>query len=160
MKIILMGNAGSGKSTMAKKLMGDRNIPRLSLDEVAWAEPAIRMPVAESVELVRAFINQHDNWILEGCYSDIIEPILPDCEELRFLNPGIETCINHCHARPWEPEKFESKEQQDANLQNLINWVSEYETRNDEYGLKRHRKLFDAFIGKKQEYTCVSDYED
>ena len=79
---------------------------------------------------------------------------------MRFLNPGIETCITHYHTRPWEPEKFESKEQQDANLQNLINWVKEYETRTDEYGLKRHRNLFDNFTGKKREYTSVSTYEN
>ncbi|MDF7807399.1 hypothetical protein P4E94_08115 [Pontiellaceae bacterium B12219] len=160
MKIMLLGNAGAGKSTMAKKLMNNQNIPRLSLDEVAWTEPAIRKPVKESVELVRSFIRQHDHWILEGCYSDIIEPVLPLCDELRFLNPGVETCITHCYARPWEPEKFESKEQQDANLQNLINWVKEYETRDDEYGLKRHRNLFDNFTGKKREYTSVSTYEN
>lgn len=159
MKIILLGNAGAGKSTMAKKLMGNQNIPRLSLDEVAWSEPAIRMSVAESVDLALSFIQQRDQWILEGCYSDIIEPILSECDELRFLNPGIETCIRHCHARPWEPEKFESAEQQNANLQNLIKWVNEYETRDDEYGLKRHRNLFDAFNGKKKEYTCISEYE-
>jgi adenylate kinase family enzyme len=159
MKIILLGNAGAGKSTMAKKLMANQNIPRLSLDEVAWAEPAIRMSEAESVELVRSFIQQHDQWILEGCYSDIIEPILPECDELRFLNPGIETCIKHCHARPWEPEIFESPEKHNANIQNLINWVNEYESREDEYGLKRHRKLFDSYNGNKREYSCVSEYE-
>lgn len=35
MKTILPGNAGAGKSTMARRLIGSRNIPRLSLDEIA-----------------------------------------------------------------------------------------------------------------------------
>ncbi len=38
MRIILLGNAGAGKSTMARRLMGNSNIPRLSLDEIAWQE--------------------------------------------------------------------------------------------------------------------------
>jgi adenylate kinase family enzyme len=158
MKAILLGNAGAGKSTMAKAMMGSEKIPRLSLDEIAWAEPAIRKPLEQSVELLLAFINPHDDWIIEGCYSDIIEAALPYCDELRFLNPGVEVCIKHCHMRPWEPEKFESAAQQDANLQNLINWVREYETRDDEYGLIRHRELFDSFGGNKHEFTQVQDY--
>jgi adenylate kinase family enzyme len=159
MKTILLGNAGAGKSTMAKAIMGSTSIPRLSLDEIAWSEPAIRMPLAQSVELLLAFIDEHESWILEGCYGDIIEAALPHCHELIFLNPGIDVCIKHCHMRPWEPEKFESPEQQDSNLKNLINWVKEYETRDDEYGLKRHRQLFDSFKGNKQEFNKVSEYK-
>ncbi len=159
MKTILLGNAGSGKSTMAKAIMGSTSIPRLSLDEIAWDKPAIRMPIDQSVDLVTAYINEHKSWILEGCYSDIIEATLPYCEELIFLNPGIDVCVKHCHMRPWEPEKFKSSEQQDANLQNLINWVKEYETRDDEYGLKRHRQLFESFDGNKREFNHASEYE-
>jgi len=87
------------------------------------------------------FISVNQRWIIEGCYSDIIEPILAECEELIFLNPGVDVCIAHCRARPWEPEKFGSKEEQDENLDNLIEWVSAYEIRSDEYGLHRHRAL-------------------
>ena len=36
MKLILLGNAGAGKSTMARRIIGDEPIPRLSLDEIAW----------------------------------------------------------------------------------------------------------------------------
>jgi hypothetical protein len=40
-------------------------------------------------------------------------------------------------------------------LDQLIQWVREFETRDDEYGLKRHRNLFDNFTGPKKEYTTV-----
>ena len=160
MKIILIGNAGAGKSTMAKAIIGSQQIPRLSLDEIAWEEPAVRMSIDKSVDLLMSFIDEHEDWILEGCYSDIVDAALPHCDELIFLNPGIDICIQHCHMRPWEPEKFESKEQQDANLQNLIEWVKEYKTRDDEYGLKRHRNLFDSFDGPKREFTQVAEYKN
>ncbi|MBN2162600.1 MAG: hypothetical protein JXR25_12030 [Pontiellaceae bacterium] len=158
MKIILLGNAGAGKSTMAKAIMGAEQIPRLSLDEIAWEAPAVRMSLQNSVELLKAFIREHDEWILEGCYSNIIEAALPYCDQLIFLNPGIGVCVRHCRMRPWEPEKFESMEQQDANLENLIGWVKEYEERKDEYGLKRHRRLFDSFEGHKREFTDIAQY--
>lgn len=61
-------------------------------------------------------------------------------------------------ARPWEPEKFITAEEQNENLQNLIEWVSAYESRDDEYGLKRHRALFESFTGKKREFNDPSEY--
>lgn len=110
MKIILLGNAGSGKSTLAKRLLDRQPAARLSLDRVAFREGVERRSLAESVAEVRRFIDAHGHWIIEGCYADIIEPILPACEELIFLNPGVEACVAHCRSRLWEPEKFATRE--------------------------------------------------
>ncbi|NEP17683.1 MAG: shikimate kinase [Leptolyngbya sp. SIO4C1] len=159
MKIVLLGNAGAGKSTMAKRLIGEQPIARLSLDEIAWNEGIERKPLAESKALLKEFLNQNEQWIIEGCYSDLIEAALPHCDELRFLNPGVDACVSHCRQRPWEPEKFVSPDAQQAMLNNLIDWVKAYDTRSDEYGLQRHRQLFQAFTGKKREYCSVEDYE-
>lgn len=159
MKLILLGNAGAGKSTLARRLIAQTPTARLSLDEVAFQEGAQRRPLAHSIAAVQAFIAAHDSWIIEGCYADIIEGILPACEELIFLNPGVETCVAHCHARPWEPEKFASSQEQDQNLDNLIEWVKTYATRTDEYGLQRHRALYEAFTGKKRELTQPDLYD-
>jgi len=154
-----MGNAGSGKSTMARKLVCSADIPRLSLDEIAWEQPARRKPLEESIRLLHRFPTASEQWIVEGCYGDLIEAALPRCAELRFLNPGIETCVAHCKLRPWEPSKFASAEQQNEMLKQLIAWVKEYEIRDDEYGLKRHRRIFDSFAGTKREYTSTAQYE-
>ena len=159
MRLILLGNAGAGKSTMSRCLIGSADIPRLSLDEIAWDQGPKRKPLDESRTLLRQFINTNEQWIIEGCYGDLIEAALPCCTELRFLNPGTETCVAHCKGRPWEPSKFSSAEEQDAMLSQLIQWVQEYETRDDEYGLKRHRQVFDKFLGSKKEYTSIASYE-
>lgn len=160
MKLVLLGNAGAGKSTMARRIIGGRQIPRLSLDEIAWNPGAQRKPLHESRELLNDFLKANDQWVIEGCYSDLVEAALPYCTELRFLNPGIEVCVAHCHRRPWEPEKFSSPEDQAAMLTQLVQWVREYETRDDEYGLKRHRQVFERFPGRKREYTSVECYSD
>lgn len=159
MKTILLGNAGSGKSTLSRRLLAKEPAARLSLDEVAFQDGTERRPLQESIGDVRRFIAEHESWIIEGCYADIIEPILPHCQQLIFLNPGVDVCVAHCRARPWEPEKFGSSTEQDANLENLIEWVRSYETRPDEYGLSRHRKLYDAFPGKKVELNTLSQYD-
>jgi adenylate kinase family enzyme len=159
MRLVLLGNAGAGKSTMARRVISSADIPRLSLDEIAWDPGTRRKPLDESRTLLHQFINGNEQWVIEGCYGELIEAALPYCTELRFLNPGIETCVAHCNRRPWEPSKFSSAEQQEAMLSQLIQWVQEYETRDDEYGLKRHRQVFDRFSGPKREYTSTASYE-
>ena len=130
---------------MARRLIGTADIPRLSLDEIAWDQGPRRKPLTESLVLLSEFLSAKEQWVIEGCYGDLIEAALPHCTQLRFLNPGIETCVDHCNRRPWEASKFSSAEQQNAMLGQLIQWVKEYETRNDEYGLKRHRQIFANF---------------
>ena len=133
---------------------------RLSLDEIAWDDGPKRKPLEVSLRMLHDFIQSNEHWIIEGCYSDLIEAALPYCTELRFLNPGTAVCVAHCHRRPWEPEKFTSPEDQAAMLTQLVEWVREYETRDDEYGLKRHRKVFERFPGRKREYSSVESYCD
>lgn len=159
MKLILLGNAGAGKSTLARKLIARHPVARLSLDEVAFQGGTERRPLQDSIDDVKRWIADHESWIIEGCYADIIEPVLAFCDELIFLNPGVEACIAHCRSRPWEPEKFSSREEQDENLDNLIQWVRSYETRSDEYGLSRHRALYESFLGKKREFNHPREYE-
>ena len=151
MKILILGNAGAGKTTLAAQLMRQGNIARLSLDEVAFGAGAQRRPLADSVAEALRFVGRHPQWIVEGCYADIIEPLLAHCEALLFLNPGVATCIAHCRQRPWEPEKFASRQEQDAQLAPLLAWVAEYESRADEYGLRQHQRVFEGFNGRKRE---------
>ncbi|MCG8382159.1 MAG: shikimate kinase [Gammaproteobacteria bacterium] len=158
MKTVLLGNAGAGKSTLSRKLTEAKAAVTLSLDELAFAGGTERRPLEDSVTEAMSFIRANESWIIEGCYSDIIAPLLPFDERLIFLNPGVEACVHHCKARPWEPEKFESSESQGSNLENLIAWVREYESREDEYGLKRHRELFESFQKSKVEYNHPSEY--
>src|SRR5690606_28580943 len=123
MKLVLLGNAGAGKSTLARRLMGGRDIPRLSLDEIAWDEGVARKPLAESIALLEDFVARHPEWIIEGCYGDLIAAALPHCEQLRFLNPGVEVCVALYVARPCEPKKFPRPAAPGATLHSLVGWV-------------------------------------
>lgn len=54
---------------------------------------------------------------------------------------------------------FPDKNAQDAMLETLLEWIKTYETRTDDFGLSRHRALFDGFAGKKREYTSPDEYQ-
>lgn len=151
-RIVIYGNSGSGKTTMARAAAAELGLVHLDLDLIAWESPGVRRAPAASVAMLHDFFAEHPSWVVEGCYADLVEAALPFCTELRFLNPGVEACVANCRARPWEPEKYASREEQDERLAFLLDWVRQYDTRTDEYGLPRHRALFDGFAGTKREY--------
>lgn len=154
-RVIIFGNSGAGKSTLAQKLAGQHGLAHLDLDTLAWepTSPPERRPLDVSSRSIERFTATHEAWVIEGCYGDLLALVSPRCNEMIFLNPGVEACVENCRSRPWEPHKYASKAAQDENLEMLIQWVREYETRNDDFSLRRHRSLFDTFAGPKREYT-------
>lgn len=152
-RILIFGNSGSGKSTLAKACSQIPGMSYLDLDTVAWKsdQPGVREDEVVSIEKLDAFSNASESWVAEGCYSGLISHLLPLATEIVFLNPGVDGCIANCRSRPWEAHKYASKEEQDKNLEMLIEWVRDYETRTDEFSLEAHRALFAAFSGPKFE---------
>lgn len=140
---------------MARALARAHGLAHLDLDSLAWDSPGVRRSTEASARLIAEFGQAHAEWVIEGCYGDLLEQVLPAATEVCFLNPGIDACIANCRARPWEPDKYPSPEAQDQMLAFLLTWVREYETRSDEYSLARHRRLFEQFGGPKREYTSL-----
>jgi len=154
-RIVIIGNSGSGKSTLAHKLAKDSGAVILDIDTIVWESGKIavpRTPEAAQGDL-DAFCRTHTDWIAEGCYGDLAEYALRWKPELIFVNPGEAACLANCRARPWEPHKYASKADQDSKLEFLLQWVSDYYTRDGDMSLARHRALYDAYAGPKREIT-------
>lgn len=130
------------------------NLQHLDLDTLAWenTNPPTRKPLSDSAIKIYQFIENNHTWVIEGCYSDLLDLAIQQADGLIFLNPGIETCIANCRNRPWEPHKYKSFEEQNQNLDMLLDWVRQYPVRDDEFSLKSHQKLFNDFIGEKMEF--------
>jgi adenylate kinase family enzyme len=154
-KILIFGNSGSGKSTLSKQLSAVDNLSHLDLDTLAWlpTTPPQRKPVAESEREIKAFMSTHEGWVIEGCYSDLLEMAAPYSTEIIYLNLSIEQCIQNARDRAWEPHKYESKEAQDKNLGMLIDWIGQYDQRQDCFSRAAHERLYESYSGKKTRYT-------
>jgi adenylate kinase family enzyme len=154
-RMVLFGNAGSGKSTYALHLAKSQGLAHMDLDTIVWEPGKVAVPRAAKTvqEDVNRFVESHPRWVIEGCYSEWVELASGHCTELVFLNPGEEVCLAHCRARPWEPHKFASRAEQDKMLDFLLGWVRDYYTREDSCSLVSHQRLFRAFNGRKREIT-------
>jgi adenylate kinase family enzyme len=153
MRVLIVGNSGSGKSWRARELARQHQLAHLDLDTIYFVPGliAVARPMAEVLADLRAFMDANPAWVAEGCYGDVIEAALPSCSELLFMNPGKEACLANNGKRPWERHKYASPEQQDSMLPFLLDWVGSYYERDDTCSYQYHRSLFDGFAGPKRE---------
>jgi len=159
MKILVFGNSGSGKSTYARAMAKRHALVHLDLDTIVW-EPGrigVQRSTAAIHNALQTFLDAHSQWIIEGCYGELVSAAAPQCDELVFLNPGRGACLANNRRRPWEPHKYASMEAQDAMLENLQAWVAGYYEGDDDWSYRRHRQIFDAHEGPKRE--CISTPE-
>lgn len=152
-KIIIFGNSGSGKSTLAAELCRAHDLAHLDLDSLAWlpSAPPARRALNDSKQEINRFIAQREGWVIEGCYADLLELIEPFATEAIFMNLPVALCQQNARNRPWEPHKYESKQAQDNNLSMLLDWIAQYEERDDVFSYQAHRILFERFHGLKKE---------
>ena len=137
---------------MAKDLSSLDSLTHLDLDTVAWLNSSAptRKDKSESVALIDSFIQSHQRSVIEGCYGDLIEMLLPYADDLIYLDTRTERCIKNAQSRPFEPHKYESKKEQNQNLDMLIKWIKSYETRKDSLSKKYHEQIFNEYSGLKR----------
>jgi len=158
MKVLVFRNSGSGKSTYARALAEKEDLAHLDLDSIVWEPEKVAVQrTTESVTAdLRRFIDSHEAWVIEGCYGELVRAASAHCTLLVFLNQGVEACLANNAGRPWEPHKYASREEQDAMLRKLQDWVDGYYQRDDAWSYRAHRAIFDMFAGPKVEHRAAA----
>ena len=87
-RILIFGNSGSGKSTLAKAYCSKYGLAHLDLDTLAWKQthPPKRKPLQESGQSIREFLVLNRQWVVEGCYSDLLALAAIEADEIIFLS--------------------------------------------------------------------------
>lgn len=85
MKIMVMGSAGTGKSTLAQKLGAFYNTPVFHLDKCFWKPGWVMSSVLEQDEIHKELMTQ-DNWIIDGNYTTFFEARSEQADTIIYLN--------------------------------------------------------------------------
>ncbi len=91
-RILIIGNGGAGKSTLAAALSTDTDLPVIHLDRLYWRAGWEQTPRSEWVETLRQLIAP-DAWILDGNYRGTLAERLERADALVLLDPLTPVCL-------------------------------------------------------------------
>jgi adenylate kinase family enzyme len=91
-RILVIGSAGSGKSTLSRYLGEKLSIPVIHLDRIYWKPEWVEPGKEEWLERVRDVISE-ESWIIDGNYSGTLAVRLEACDTIVFLDMSRLTCL-------------------------------------------------------------------
>jgi adenylate kinase family enzyme len=150
MKIVIIGNSGSGKTWLAKRLGKIFSTPVVHLDDLFW-EPR-GFDKKRSVEEVKLLIQRSKDgasWIAEGVFGELAEHYLDTAKLLVWLDIEWHICMKRLEERGSESKKHLGRQQSKEGLLRLVEWASHYYDRQDLRSYEGHKVLLEKFSGKK-----------
>lgn len=79
MRILIIGPLGAGKSSLAYAIKKKYNLPRLNLDEICRCpEDGSYYSQEKQFTKLNNFLQNHSNWVAEGCQRYLYEKMTPD----------------------------------------------------------------------------------
>lgn len=142
LRIAIIGNSGSGKSSLASKIGSALTLPVYDLDHLHWLEEGGKRDEAEA----RFLATRHaitSEWIIEGVYGWLVEAVLHRAKVLVWLDLPWSECHDGLLRRGAQHGETESDQ---AALQA---WAGEYWTRTTSSSFTGHLQLYEAFDGGK-----------
>ncbi len=153
MKIRIIGNSGSGKTTVARMLGEYFRIPVLHMDSIAFIPNSDF--VLKEKELVRTdiskFVTYNNKWIIEGNYISTIDAVYNVPDVLIFIDLPVEQALYNFQKRH---EQFKGKSRPEhpnlieTDKQEMIEWISSYP--------QRRSKLTDYILQEQMQNPLVN----
>lgn len=143
-RTLIIGNSGSGKSWLAKRLAEQLQVPWIDLDLIHWIsdEHSIPRPRAEALGMAQVAAS-NECWVIEGVYGWMVSELMEQATALIWLCLEDEDCVSHIRQR--EAKRDDS----DELLIALQDWAGSYRTREGSSGFSAHQRLFEGFDGSK-----------
>lgn len=150
MRTVIIGNSGSGKTWLAKRLFTKAGGSVVHLDDVFWLPGGFNerrgpLEVSRFIDAKRA----ETQWVVEGVYGNLASQFLPSALTLVWLDLPWHVCELRLKLRGSESKAHMGREQSDLGLQELIGWAEAYSSRRGSSSQAAHQALFEAFQGPR-----------
>lgn len=150
MRTVIVGNSGSGKSWLAKRL-GERTFAQvIHLDEIFWLPGGFneKRSSSEVQNLVDSRKAEPD-WIVEGVFADLARQFLSSAQTLIWLDFPWNVCKQRLEVRGSESKSHMGRVQSEQGSRELIQWAEAYYFRSGSCCLSAHLSLFESFTAKR-----------
>jgi adenylate kinase family enzyme len=157
MRTVIIGNSGSGKTWLAKRLAEKKATRVVHLDEIFWLPGGFdkKRDPSEVLRIVEAASSANE-WVVEGIYGHLASQFLASASCLVWLELPWSLCQQRLELRGSESKSHMGREQSAAGLLELIQWASNYTTRQGSSGHAAHLSLFEAFQGQRHRLCSES----
>ena len=106
-RILILGCAGAGKSTLARELGETLRLPVVHLDRLYWRPGWVETPEEEWPAIVREAVAP-DAWIVDGNYGGTMDIRLERADTAVFLDLSRPRCLSNV-LRRWLAHRGESR---------------------------------------------------
>lgn len=169
-KVIVIGSPGAGKSTFARKLRDETNLPLYYLD-MLWHKPDGTNISREEFDLRLDEIIRKDRWIIDGNYQRTLEIRLKECDTVFLLDFPVEICLAGAESRigkkredlPWKEEELDEEFRQWIidfpfhQLPQIYECLEKYRE-NKKIVVFKSRKEMDDYDEKSKNYSIENDF--
>lgn len=158
MRMIIVGNSGSGKTWLANNLAMINGCEVIHLDHIFW-EPG-GFDKKRSPEVVAEMIDeskQGASWIAEGVFGELAAKFIDCAQYFVWLDIDWSICKDRLLKRGSESKRHMGREESAEKLRELIEWASQYYERKNTRSHEGHEKLMKSFHGKKKYINSVAE---
>ncbi|EJC82889.1 adenylate kinase-like kinase [Rhizobium leguminosarum bv. trifolii WSM2297] len=144
-RVLIMGNGGTGKTWLARRIGDQLRQPIIHLDDIHW-EPG-GYGTARDKTLRDAMVKtaaEGESWVMEGVYGQLVNMVLSRVTALIWIDLPEEACIANVKERGIQGGESETQ------FVDLLKWVAEYRIRKNNWNsFDAHAQLYSAFSGSK-----------
>ena len=144
LRTLIIGNSGSGKSSLAEQLGALIHAPIFDLDLIHWKGDGFGIKQNEDLTRLKvADIAATERWVIEGVYGWLAEVVAPRATALIWLDVPWDVCRDALLARG--PRRGGTA----IDFADLLQWAEAYWDRGTPTSFQGHQRVFEAFSAPK-----------